>query len=70
MSTVALAADFPPALPPLVQPAVESGWYLRRCRHRQPADQELVATAGRHRLQQGGTRSDSSPFSSQASAIR
>src|ERR1019366_8519384 len=32
MSTVALAADFPPALPPVPAfqpPASESGWYLR-----------------------------------------
>src|SRR5437879_13794248 len=32
MSTVALAADFPPTLPsaqPVLQSAAESGWYLR-----------------------------------------
>jgi opacity protein-like surface antigen len=65
MSTVALAADFPPALPPVVQPAVESGWYLRgdvgiANQQIRSLTQRLDATV--LGLQQTGIKSDSSPF--------
>ncbi len=67
VSTVALAADFPPALPPVVQPApaAESGWYLRG--DIGITNQQLKNLTQRPNptvlsLQQVGVGFDSSPF--------
>ena len=49
MSTTALAADFPPALPPappvIQAPIVESGWYLRHGASKRRISSESINAA-------------------------